>query len=110
LRLLGRTSALRLVDPEPEALGQESFDARHHPLAGSPAAHVDVAVVGVAHEVEAARFQFLVQYAENQDNSAESGPPRPCSERAEKTSGPESALPRLFLRSTQTFSSKNFLG
>src|ERR1039458_2118493 len=38
---------LRLVDLEFETLGQESFYARHHPLAGSLAAHVNVAVIGM---------------------------------------------------------------
>src|SRR4051794_2666097 len=57
---------LRLVDPELEASGQEPFDARHYPLAGSLTAHVDVAVVGIAHEVEAPRLQFLVQHVKHQ--------------------------------------------
>jgi hypothetical protein len=39
--------ALRLVDLELEALGQELFDAGHHPLAGPLAAHIDVAVISL---------------------------------------------------------------
>src|SRR5689334_19274885 len=41
---------LGFVDPQLEAFGQERLDARHHSLARLPAAHIDVAVVGVAHE------------------------------------------------------------
>src|SRR5664280_3750609 len=57
---------LRLVDLEFETLGQESFYARHHPLAGSLAAHVDVAVICIAHEVELAFLQFPVQHIKHQ--------------------------------------------
>src|SRR5207244_7029257 len=42
--------ALGLVDLEPEALRKEPFDAGHHPFSRALTAHIDVAVVGVAHE------------------------------------------------------------
>ncbi len=58
--------ALRLVDLELETLGEERLDARHHPLARPLAAHIDVAVVGVAHEAVAAPLQFLVQHVQHQ--------------------------------------------
>ena len=58
--------ALGLVDLELETLGQEPLDARHHPLARPLTAHIDVAVVGVAHEAMAALLQFLVQHVQHQ--------------------------------------------
>src|SRR5216684_2283248 len=58
--------ALGLVDPELETLGEELLDALHHPLARPLAAHIDVAVVGVAHEAMAALLQFLVQHVQHQ--------------------------------------------
>src|SRR3981189_489215 len=47
--------ALRLVDLQLEALGQEPFDARHHSLAAPLTANLDVAIIGIDHEVLAAR-------------------------------------------------------
>ena len=58
--------ALRFVDPQLEALGQELFDAVHHSLAGPPTAHIDVAVIGVAYEAMAALLQLLVQPIQHQ--------------------------------------------
>jgi hypothetical protein len=52
--------ALGLVDFELEALGEEMFDIGHDPLAHPLTAHIDVAVVGVAHEAMAAILQFLI--------------------------------------------------
>jgi hypothetical protein len=42
--------ALGRVHPKLEAPGDEAGDARHHPFARPAAAHVDVAVVGIANE------------------------------------------------------------
>src|ERR1700751_4871724 len=42
--------ALGLVDLQLETLGEEAFDACHHSLACLLTAHIDVAVVSVAHE------------------------------------------------------------
>src|SRR3974390_1162474 len=58
--------ALSLVDLQLETLGEESFDACHHPLARSLTAHIDVAVVGVTREAMAAFLQFLVQHLQHQ--------------------------------------------
>jgi hypothetical protein len=43
--------AFRLVDCELEVLGQEQLDVRRHPLACSLTAHINVAVIGMSHEV-----------------------------------------------------------
>src|SRR5262245_37782327 len=56
----------RLVDLELEPFGQEPFDAFHHPLAHLLTAHIDVAVVGIAHEATAASLQLLVQHVQHQ--------------------------------------------
>jgi len=47
-------------------LFEEAFDALHHPLARPHAAHIDVAVVGVAREAMAASLQLFVQHVEHQ--------------------------------------------
>jgi len=60
MRALGR------VEPELEAPGEEACDARHHPFAGTATAHVDVAVIGIAHEAVAAAFQLPVQFIKHQ--------------------------------------------
>ena len=56
--------AFRGVDLEPQPLGQESRDRRHHPLAGPPRPHIDVAVVGVTAEGMASSLELLVQVVE----------------------------------------------
>src|SRR3954447_16117187 len=58
--------ALGLVDLQLEALFEELLDAGHHPLAGLSTAHIDVAVIGVAHEAVAALLQLLVQHIQHQ--------------------------------------------
>ncbi|MGY4287216.1 hypothetical protein ACVWXO_006436 [Bradyrhizobium sp. LM2.7] len=58
--------ALGLVDLELEALFEEPFDPGHHPLARLLTAHIDVAVIGVAHEAVAALLQLLVQHIQHQ--------------------------------------------
>ena len=45
--LRSRHRALRLVDLEPQLVGQEPGDRGHDPFAGATAANIDVAVVGV---------------------------------------------------------------
>src|ERR1700730_8281711 len=64
VRLCNR--ALCLDDLQPEALRKEPFDSGHHPLARTLTAHVDVAVVGVAHEAVTTLLQFLVQHIQHQ--------------------------------------------
>ena len=58
--------ALRLVDCELEVRGKKAFDARHHSLARSLTAHIDVAVVSIAHEAVTTLLQFPVQYIKHQ--------------------------------------------
>lgn len=58
--------ALGFVDLQLEALGEELLDADQDPLTRLPAAHIDVAVIGVAHEAMAALLQFLVQNVQHQ--------------------------------------------
>jgi len=58
--------ALSPVDLELETFGEELLDAGHHSLACLLAAHIDVAVVGIAHEAVAALLQFLVQHVQHQ--------------------------------------------
>ena len=55
LRTLGlATALLALLTLSLRRLVKEPFDAGHHPLACPLTAHIDVAVVGVAHEAVAA--------------------------------------------------------
>ena len=67
LRTLGlATALLALLTLSLRRLVEELLDALHHPLARPLAAHIDVAVVGVAHEAMAALLQFLVQHVQHQ--------------------------------------------
>ena len=86
LRTLGlATALLALLTLSLRRLARKPFDARHHPLARPLTAHIDVAVVGVAHEAMAALLQFLVQHVQHQVRQ----------QRRER-----SALRRAFLRRT----------
>src|SRR5215475_1427417 len=58
--------AFRLVDLQPEPIGQEPAHGGHDPLAGAATANVDVAVVGVAAEVVTPPFQFLIELIEHE--------------------------------------------
>jgi hypothetical protein len=58
--------ALRLVDFELEARGEETLNACHHSFACSLTAYIDVAIVGVTHETMTALLQFLVQDVKHQ--------------------------------------------
>jgi len=68
--------ALGCIHPELEPAGEEVLDARHHPFPtgqarglkapGPPAAHIDIAVVGVTHKAVAASLQFLIQHVKHQ--------------------------------------------
>ena len=63
-----RTShrALGRVHPQSQTPGKEACHACHHPLTRPPRPHVDVAVVGVAHEAMAATLQLLVHNVQHQ--------------------------------------------
>ena len=56
-----RRRALRLVDLEPQLVGQEPAHRSHDPFAGATAANIDVAVVGVPAKAVTASGQFLVE-------------------------------------------------
>jgi len=56
--------AFLLVHPELESLLEESADAGHDPFACPAAAHIDVAVIGVACKAESPAFGLLVQVIE----------------------------------------------
>src|SRR5260221_2277975 len=58
--------ALCLVELLLEAPGQETFDACHHPFSRALTAHIDVAIIGVAHEAVTAFLQFLIQHIQHQ--------------------------------------------
>src|SRR5271154_4922847 len=59
--LRSRHRALRLVDLEPQLVGQEPAHRGHDPFAGAPAANIDVAVVGVPAKAVTASGQFFVE-------------------------------------------------
>ena len=59
--LRSRHRALRLVDLEPQLVGQEPAHRGHDPFAGATAANIDVAVVGVPAKAVTASGQFFVE-------------------------------------------------
>src|SRR5271157_3894703 len=66
LRSSGRATAFRLVDLEPQPVGQESAHRGHDPFAGATAANIDVAVVGVPAKAVTASGQFLVEVVKHE--------------------------------------------
>src|ERR1700741_2102236 len=61
-----RHRALRLVDLEPQLVGQEPAHRGHDPFAGATAANIDVAVVGVPAKAVTASGQFLVEVVKHE--------------------------------------------
>ena len=61
-----RHRALRLVDLEPQLVGQEPAHRGHDPFAGAMAANIDVAVVGVPAKTVTASGQFLVEVVKHE--------------------------------------------
>jgi hypothetical protein len=59
-RVIHRT--LCAVHAELQALRNKATDTRHNACTSSGAAHVDVAIIGVATEAEPSRFEFLVEF------------------------------------------------
>lgn len=64
--LRSRHRALRLVDLQPQLLGQEPADGSHDPLTGTAAANIDVAVVRVRAEAVTTSGQFFVEVVEQE--------------------------------------------
>src|ERR1035438_10217530 len=63
--LRSRHCALRLIDLEFELVRDESRNAFHHPLTRPLAAHVDIAIIGVAQVTVAASLQLTVEFVEH---------------------------------------------
>ena len=61
-----RHRALRLVDLEPQLVGQEPAHRGHDPFAGTTTANIDVAVVGVPAKAVTASGQFLVEVVKHE--------------------------------------------
>src|ERR1700729_1687445 len=61
-----RHRALRLVDLEPQLVGQEPAHRGHDPFAGATAADIDVAVVGVPAKAVTASGQFFVEVVKHE--------------------------------------------
>jgi hypothetical protein len=64
--LWSRHRALRLVDLQPQLVGQEPAHRGHDPFAGAAAANIDVAVVGVPAKAVTASSQFLVEVVKHE--------------------------------------------
>jgi len=64
--LRSRHRAFRLVDLQPQLLGQEPAHRGHHPFTGAAAANIDIAVIGVAAETVTPSGQLLVQIVEHE--------------------------------------------
>src|SRR5436189_5702456 len=64
--LWSRYCAFRLVDLQPQLLGQEPAHRGHHALTGAAAANIDVAVVCVAAKAVTSSGQLLVEIVEHE--------------------------------------------
>ena len=64
--LRSRHRAFRLVDLQPQLLGQEPAHRGHHPFTGAAAANIDVAVVRVAAKAVTPSGQLLVEIVEHE--------------------------------------------
>jgi hypothetical protein len=62
-----RHRALRLVALEPQLVGQEPAHRGHGPFAGTSAANIDVAVVGVPAKTVTAPGEFFVEVVKQRD-------------------------------------------
>src|SRR5271166_1568325 len=71
-----RHRALRLVDLEPQLVGQEPAHRGHDPFTGASAANIDVAVVSIPAKAVTASGQFFVEVVKHESaRMGESGPP-----------------------------------
>src|SRR6516165_5666573 len=64
--LRSRHRTFRLIDLQPQLLGQEPADRGHDPLTGAAAANIDVAVVRVAAKAVTPSGQLLVEIVEHE--------------------------------------------
>src|SRR6201997_4473104 len=64
--LRSRHRAFRLVDPQPQLVGQEPAHRGHHPFTGTAAANIDVAVIRVAAKAVTPSGQLLVEIVEHE--------------------------------------------
>src|SRR6202011_5113614 len=64
--LRSRYRALRLIDLQPQLLGQKPAHRGHHPFTGAAAANIDIAVVRVAAETVTPSGQLLVKLVEHE--------------------------------------------
>src|SRR5205085_3690064 len=64
--LWSRYCAFRLVDLQPQLLGQKPAHRGHHPFTGTAAANIDVAVVRVAAKAVTPSGQLLVEIVEHE--------------------------------------------
>src|SRR5271166_186916 len=83
-----RHRALRLVDLEPQLVGQEPAHRGHDPFAGATAANIDVAVVSVPAKTVTASGQFVVEVVKHeiaQDGRKRAALRRPLVHRTDQT-------------------------
>src|ERR1700751_5059635 len=64
--LWSRHRAFRLVNLQPQLLGQEPAHRGHNPFTGAAAANLDIAVVRVAAKAVTSSGQFLVEIVEHE--------------------------------------------
>src|SRR6266436_1803923 len=64
--LRSRHRAFRLVDLQPQLLGQKPAHRGHHPFTGAAAANIDIAVVRVAAKAVTPSGQLLVEIIEHE--------------------------------------------
>src|ERR1700731_2335374 len=64
--LRSRYCAFRLVDRQPQLLGQEPAHRGHHPVTGAAAANIDIAVVRVAAKAVTPSGQLRVEIVEHE--------------------------------------------
>src|ERR1700739_1906918 len=64
--LRSRHRAFRLVDLQPQLVGQKPAHRGHYPFTGAAAANIDVAVVGVAAKAVTPSGQLLVEIVEHE--------------------------------------------
>src|ERR1700731_922839 len=64
--LRSRHRAFRLVDLQPQLLGQKPAHRGHHPVTGAAAANIDIAVVRVAAKAVTPSGQFRIEIVEHE--------------------------------------------
>ena len=64
-REVSEQRGVRVVDLQPQLLGQEPAHRRHDPFSGATAANIDIAVVGIPAETVAPSLQFFIEIVEH---------------------------------------------